>query len=332
MKTLIALLILISGNAYAGFRVNNGGGAWACTVGKKIQWIKTRDTFTYDLQKNVSPGQTGKEIYQERLKEAERFSQLRELMTADPLKIEDHIEYVNTRLDYINDGNIDEKPPRDWCKGGKIAYVQIADYLINGTLLIDSYYWNHKAFSEADKAALLLHERFYHAYRKTIGAQSSFSASIVVQYLMSDLKTLRSFNDSIPFGTVGSRGGSGVALYGVTLKCQLSILETTPEVDTNSYSTSQSSKVIKTKTWDDIDYGSAVEETINNYQIKITTRKSDGIPTSMQLVDVSTGASTNLNTRLLHAIFVTNEGERVASISLSNQKNPSAASLDCWAY
>lgn len=333
MKAVVALVLLISGNAYAGFRVNNGGGAWACTVGTKIRWIKTHDTFQYDLQKNVSPKQTAKQIYEERLKEAERFTGLKKVMDADPLKLEDHIEYVNTRLDYINDGHTYEKPPQDWCQGGSIDYVQVADYLINGTLLIDKKYWTHKAFSEADKAALLLHERFYHAYRNAIGAQSSFSASLAVQYVMQDLKTVRSYSaDALSQPSVGTRGASGVALYGVRVRCQLTVLEVSPDVARDSFEHSRDYKVIAMKSWNDIAYGSSLDETVNGYQIKVVTRKTDGIPTDMQLIDVTSGASTNLTMRLLHAIFVTNEGDKVASIALTNQKSSSGANLDCWAY
>ncbi|MBO9666501.1 MAG: hypothetical protein J7501_06765 [Bdellovibrio sp.] len=333
MKAVIALILLLSGNAYAGFRVNNGGGAWACTVGKKIRWIKTHDTYRYDLQKNVSSEQTAKEIYEERLKEAERFTNLKKVLDADPLKIEDHIEYVNTRLDYINDGHTNEKPPQEWCQGGSIDYVQVADYLINGTLLIDKKYWNHKAFSEADKAALLLHERIYHAYRKTIGAQSSDSASLAVQYLMQDLKTVRSYSaDALNEPSVGARGASGVALYSVRLRCQLTVQELSPVVVRDSFESSRDYKVIAMKSWNNIEYGSSLDETVNNYQVKVVTRRTDGIPTAMQLIDVNNGVSANLTMRLLHAIFVTNEGDKVANITLTNQKSSSGASLDCWAY
>jgi hypothetical protein len=64
---------------------------------------------------------------------------------------------------------------------------QVANYTIDGRLLISSFLWNHPLFTAVDKAALVVHEVVYKHARKNHGNTTSDRARETVGILFSDL-------------------------------------------------------------------------------------------------------------------------------------------------
>ena len=195
-----------AGKGDGGHDVGNGGGLWVCREkNDTIRWVRLVDLFEGKQQHRLNiPADNSANSYEEIVKQ-----KLARVRLADR-DFHDGIEpHVNGVLRSITSGKAltemklfdvpkdapsvggpedDEwAPEKSECIKGKIKFAQVANYLDNGALYIRKSIWNHKKFSEQDKAALVFHEGVYKYMRDTYSDENSMRTREIVAAIFSDL-------------------------------------------------------------------------------------------------------------------------------------------------
>jgi len=210
MMTLVAAFMLsafvqttpaLAGKSDGSGGAGNGGGLWVCHNDNKlktIRWVRLVDLFEGKTQYGLNiPVGSSALTYESIIKE-----KLARVLLADR-DFHDGIEpHVNDVLKSIASGDALKSakllkvvkdapkvmaPEDDECTNGEIGYVQVANYLDNGALYIRKSIWNHKKFSEQDKAALVFHEGVYKYMRDTYSDENSMRTREIVAAIFSDL-------------------------------------------------------------------------------------------------------------------------------------------------
>jgi len=188
-----------AGKGDGGHDVGNGGGLWVCREkNDTIRWVRLVDLFEGKTQYGLNiPVGSSALTYESIIKE-----KLARVLLADR-DFHDGIEpHVNDVLKSIASGDALKSakllkvvkdapkvmaPEDDECINGEIGYVQVANYLDNGALYIRKSIWNHKKFSEQDKAALVFHEGVYKYMRDTYSDENSMRTREIVAAIFFDL-------------------------------------------------------------------------------------------------------------------------------------------------
>ncbi|RYZ82234.1 MAG: hypothetical protein EOP06_22025, partial [Proteobacteria bacterium] len=197
MKKLISLAFaLLASQSFAGDKINNGGGLWACVAGGAVQTAYLVDL--YEARKefglvNMVPTSTNVMTLVE-----ERATFLRlnfpvlsaELMPALQLVIE-KTRYVDAKLVPIDDMLHRLAPSDSECPQGQWEYVQFADYAEYSPgmsqVLIRRDLWENPVVSALDKSALIWHEAIYKWLRTKYGDANSVRARMLVGILFAQL-------------------------------------------------------------------------------------------------------------------------------------------------
>ncbi len=198
MKLLVFLgLMLVSMASFAGDKVGNGGGVWACVVssGASQQHVSSAnlvDTFEareeFGLTTLSSRESDPWQIVQERTEFLE--SQWPEMIAqwqSSLSVVKSNIRYVNAELVVVDDSLFRIKPLATTCANGKWQYTQFANFTYQGQILIQKELWNSAVVTPVDKAALIWHEAIYKWLRETQGDRDSVRTRQIVGLLFSDL-------------------------------------------------------------------------------------------------------------------------------------------------
>lgn len=212
MRIFICLPLLLVLNSLAnatilrGPGVNNGGGGWECrTSSGEVHWIKLHDLWyrsdeIKEYQDRVLEFEDGEyqDIYKNKLAWIkENAPDLQRYLDRHPLDVFKVISLVEGPIDIIHDVSIRRKPKKTECPQGDIYFVQIANFLDPDVLFIDQRIWSSPAFSQNDKAALLLHELIYRTLRNEFGDETSWRAASIVGILFDGEMSIEEFNDYV---------------------------------------------------------------------------------------------------------------------------------------
>lgn len=188
---LIFMMTFFSALVLAGPRVGNGGGGWACYQDHSLQWIKLVDLYEakneYGLNLLNFEGASFESIYK---KIYDRLNQAKHLY---PHNLYLHLSNVkkqmrlvaSAELTLIEDAHFRIFPGVSDCPGGKVTYLQLANFTFDGRLLIREDIWS--ALSPTDQVALVFHEAFYSLFRELYSDETSDRARRAVGLLFSDI-------------------------------------------------------------------------------------------------------------------------------------------------
>jgi hypothetical protein len=279
-------------------RVNNGGGGWVChdKDPKSVRWIQTIDL--YEARAGLSTltepalSEDPWALYAAKLDFIKTsVPGLQAILARSPLDLHKIFHLVNSELDNFVDSSMIYRPRVEQCAGGYIEYVQIADFLIDGNLIVSNAIWSDPHFSSLEKAALLLHEHIYWALRNENGDSNSVrtralvgalfsnkSASLISQRIdevLKDTSNLRTPDDS-------------VVRYPVYLKCWASV-----------HSPQQTLEV---RDWR-MNYGDTHEVEIYGYTFTVHTNAEDGVPSNMTIENKKEKWKSSLRPENIRPIF-----------------------------
>lgn len=200
MKKLLitlGLLTLLGSNtsAFAAEGVGNGGGAWVCQNNdrlKTVRWAQLVDIYEAKKEFQLPMKNFGDKKYQEIFEEQKvrLFSinrNLYEKLESYFDEVEKNIKEVDVDLEIIDDALYRVKPPLKECLGGKIQYIQLANFTHYGTVLVNKSLFNNPKLEEVDKAALIFHEAIYAFLRNQYRDENSVRARELNGVLFSDL-------------------------------------------------------------------------------------------------------------------------------------------------
>ncbi len=200
MSFLICGILLVP-PSWAGDKVGNGGGIWACSTpatepfakGFLVDLFEAREEFQLSV-----PERQGSvdEIVNERLRWT--YIALPELAPSwevslgqvrEALRLYDHI------LENTNDALLRSRPSPATCPEGEWTYLQMANFTEFGFLLVRRDLWEADSLSNTDRAALLFHEAIYKWLRQTHNDVTSVRTRTLVGHLFADLpaETLKAF-------------------------------------------------------------------------------------------------------------------------------------------
>lgn len=303
---LIMLNLIVFPFSWAGPRVNNGGGVWVCknSVTKKVQWIKAVDFWELSMtwaDSKFEPvqAQSAWGIYQEKLNEIyASFPELTLILQKNPLDLKSVIREVSGMLDFVDDNQLIRKPDDFFCENGDVEYGQVADFLVDGNLLISQALWNDPGFSEIDKAGVLLHELIYKALRDERDEQNSERTQKIVYFLFSNL-SLQEKQKQVRLileAKGGVRGRVQVSPFSIHLNC---------EVKVTSYSISQVPSLLGSISWKQIQ---SIEKNvqIEDFSFLLKRNLEDGRPIQMEITDLKTGGIVSLDDFMIKPVFFQN--------------------------
>lgn len=191
---MIILGILAAGISvsHAGEKIGNGGGAWVCAVSSgSWKWVRQIDLYEgvteYHLpirEQTIDPvTQVGTAI--------QKLSRVDEALARDYslsfMNVRAKMKLVRAELELIDDSLYRIRPYATECAGGKIEYIQVANFKEDGEILVREDVWNHPDFSASEQTALYLHEAIYADLRAKYGETNSTRARHLVALLLSDL-------------------------------------------------------------------------------------------------------------------------------------------------
>lgn len=188
----LLLSLLVTLPSFAGDKVGNGGGLWACSPNGEVQASVLVDF--YELE-----NETRWRLF--RPSRADAFGIVDEVMDRARAAFPDYasrwaavmqetksrIIFTNSELKEIDDSLWRVKPLDSLCRSGW-KYLQFANY--NDTLkkvLIRKDLWDSGAVSPFDKAGLVWHEAVYRWMREQYGDKDSVRARQITGILFADL-------------------------------------------------------------------------------------------------------------------------------------------------
>jgi len=318
----LLLVLLFAPHVQAGPRVNNGGGAWVCVnkETQKTEWIELLDLAS-DIGKSYSnTAQNEWTLYREKLDLIKsQIPELQKILMSAPIDLQRRIKFVDHALDIIADAAMSNKPLPSTCNSGHVQYVQVADFLITGDLVIDKEVWQSKKFSMHSKAALLLHERLYYAFRTLLKDETSLRAQKIVEILFQDSfneKSIQDINKNLKidqnfWGWLSERT---VVLSPVELTCSIALLHGGTRL------------LFKFKYFRHVQYGSRLVGKLRDYSFIVETDPEDGAPRVMKLTHDPSGVSAIRNGDDIVTVFFRS---RSVSVELANSVQKVDAELRC---
>lgn len=324
-KTLGSLLLLIccisaiSAEALAGPRVGNGGGTWVCFENQLgiRRWVTLVDLFEAKHEFNLrleeaKPGDPWALLGKKLFRISSEIPALASQLTLGSLELRKLIRFVprSSELTHIDDGMIRVRPSPNSCLNGTLFYAQAANFTDDGRLLIADDIWSDPAFSDNDRAGLLLHEIIYKSMREKKGDENSSRARRIVGLLFSDLPA------SVLNGLIAKilEEGSEPDLPPKDDKHKV-----TCEASLYFFPPAESAAP------------AVLEEAFGKLEAKIgryvfTAQLKDNIPVSLEIFDTGTGARVILPEDTARAVF--SRHRRVSTI-LESTKDQSVALLYC---
>lgn len=261
--------------AAAGPKVNNGGGAWRCSAGGETRWMKTVDIATWNGTTVKSfPGKNAEEIFSLAKREVSLASPLFKKLVAQYDIDLTRIDFVNATFQPIGDAYLFVRPDPSTCAGGSLEFVQIANYVINDRLVISKPAWESPAFSELDKAAILLHELFYRMLRAEYGDENSLRARRLTELSLSTLdhEGLKADLEYVLDLDVPKLGGDQVAGFAARPRCVAAVLDQRSELGENALWAAGSNGS-----------GYSWEKKIGVYTFRVQVSTVDGIPDQLSI-------------------------------------------------
>ncbi len=193
MKLIFILGLVATQAAFAGDKVGNGGGLWACENPQaQIQSAKMVDLFEAQTQFGLSispePGLMAQQIA------LKKTQQLKAVDAAITNKLGIYLDevfhktqFVNAALELVDDALYLIEPLPATCPAGAWKYVQFANFTAQNQVLIRNDIWISAAVSELDKGALLVHEAVYRWMRVAYSDTNSVRSRQIVGLLFSTL-------------------------------------------------------------------------------------------------------------------------------------------------
>lgn len=321
-QLVIGLTIGISTAALAAPRVNSGGGGWACRSNDssaKVIWLRSVDLFEGEqrglviapIEKNLSSWEI---LAQKRAMIASQIPQLQKILDKYNLDLKKSLHEIPSPVDHTDDAELEFRPKADTCKDGLIYYLQMADTLIDGNVVISAPLWSNPLFPNIEKAAILLHEEVYFALRKELGDETSRRTRILVSLIFSDTAEKGLAQKAAAILADKSIDPPGdrdtVATFPVKLKCTAEIIPS-----------------LGGYYWASPYYGSSVQFDLGSFTFRIETFSIDGTPSKMEITDKVTGISSDVDPYLIHTNFIKS---RLAQVKLNkNGQSAQSASILC---
>ena len=323
LVTLIYMLVLFSSaSSFAGPGVNNGGGGWSCKLDHAdgFVWIKTTELApsNYYAQAIATFEQSGfRDIFNAKLALLRSSSvELSALIDSDQIDIFKSIHFIDREIEFIDDGQIEDKPPGSSCSGGTIQFVQIADYLLDEALVINTNIWNSKSFSEADKAGLLLHELIYKVLRDKKNVISSYATQTIVRALFRPSSNDLSQIIHQAIEGIDPNRKAKIITFGFKLFCYGAI-------DDGSHS--QTPPIFQMNT---LEPGDHQQVDLGGFRFVVDSNSNDGRPALLSITDLDSGVKSTLDDRLIFAAFREN---KTVSFTLEKPAKHVTASFTCEA-
>jgi len=328
LKFILSFLILVSSfpkPSLAGPRVNNGGGGWACLnhdAKKTRRWIRSADLVEAELNRlgiGAPEGIEAWKIFEEKIALiSAQLPSIDALLGKHPLHLKSQVQMISTDLDTVPDTNLQARPHSSTCEGGTIEFVQIANFLINGNVPIAAGLWEDPAFTELEKAAILLHERIYHALRAEFGDENSVRTRALVGYIFSTLEfsKMREFVDyQVTDGYSGKDGEDYIAKFSVNLYCIASVESLIDQ------------RTIGRRTWENKKFGKERSFHIEGFSFSIKTSGLDGVPELLLIENQLSGVSAELRDSEVRPQFI--RAKRVGVSMRTRTPEPLVAQLAC---
>jgi hypothetical protein len=196
----VALLGLTAGSALAGeggSGVGNGGAAWTCRgngPGRPLIWVELLDLSEARREFNLTIARDTPFDREDWIRMVER-----KLAQASPdWAAAFHERLQQTRdaftlvkaSEFLSTGDFYDRtrPGPETCPGGTVPAEpeQLANFTHQGHLIVNDALWSSSALSEADRAALYVHEAVYKLLRETENASNSVKSREIVGYLFSN--------------------------------------------------------------------------------------------------------------------------------------------------
>ncbi|MES2801810.1 MAG: hypothetical protein V4654_04915 [Bdellovibrionota bacterium] len=245
MKYVLFFFLIIAFNfAYAGPRVNNGGGVWVCRKNDtaNVVWIKSHDLFLLEMFDRLSQKfdfMKAWKIYEMQLGLiSENFPSLAKMIQQYPLDLKSILRIEDISVDLIGDGGIDLRPLKSSCPDGRVGFEQVADFIAKDLLFLDSKIWHQPMMKEVDKAIIFMHEHIYYVLRKANDEESSVRTQQLVATIFADLPIdiANERVDKILQSSGHPREAGTVILFPINLNCYASVLDYKDENGHRSYS------------------------------------------------------------------------------------------------
>ncbi len=195
LLTTVFSLGAFATTAYAGDKIGNGGGLWACQnaqadliSGTLLDLFEATQEFGYPIMTTTltDPYQISDSVLNKYRQEWPEFA----------AKIASHMaavlsnkHFVDAVVEKIDDAKPPISPLPNQCHGGVWNFVQFANYKDDGQLLIRNDLWNSSALGAIDKAALLWHEAVYRWLRTDYQDDNSIRSRKIVGLVFSTLST-----------------------------------------------------------------------------------------------------------------------------------------------
>lgn len=195
MKFLVLTAALLSSAiSFAGDKVGNGGGLWACMApNQTLLKGMLVDLYEADVEFGLKQIVTAETNPINIAKERETY-----VMNSLPpvyargwaramVDVMGKLRMVNAELEKVDDALFRMRPHSSTCVGGTWSYVQFANFTHLGHILVREDLWNSPVIASVDKAALLWHEAIYSWLRKTAGDKDSVRTRQIVGIIFSQL-------------------------------------------------------------------------------------------------------------------------------------------------
>ncbi len=192
-RWVFSSLFFFGASAFAGDKIGNGGGVWACQDPQlEIYDIHFMDVFEarreYKLtlpETNLAPLEKVQEVKAWIAKSLAQYN-----------KINQHIDYVEKNITWIQDvlTTIPDAanktiPHPSTCKQGQWAAVQLVNFTDDFRILVRQDIFDSAYMSSLERAAVYLHEGVYSFMRTEYGDTNSVRSRAIVGALLSSLPT-----------------------------------------------------------------------------------------------------------------------------------------------
>jgi hypothetical protein len=193
LNVMVVLSVLIAQVAFAGDKIGNGGGLWACENSlQQIQSAEMVDLFEAQTEFGLSvPPQASMLAQQIAIQKTQILERTNQAITDKLSKYLNEVfhktQFVNAVLERVDDALFRIEPLPSTCAQGKWQYVQFANFTAQDQVLIRNDVWTSSAVSELDKGALLVHEAVYRWMRVEFSDSTSVRSRQIVGLLFSSL-------------------------------------------------------------------------------------------------------------------------------------------------
>ncbi len=183
------LTILFSQVADAADRIGNGGGVWACEIGKNIYSdLMFIDVYEARRERLLEVPETSLN-YLEYLSEKINWVN----RNLPDYKMNSHFQYVLKNVIWIEEvlttipdmSNV-VSPHPSTCKNGEWSAVQLVNFTNDFRILIRKDLFNSNMLTEMERAAVYIHESIYSFMRTEFNDTNSLRARAITGYILSN--------------------------------------------------------------------------------------------------------------------------------------------------